>query len=407
MARSNGVPAYRLHKQSAQAVVTLSDPFGRRKDVLLGKYGTPQSKAEYARVLQEWEAQGRKLATQAGPRPDLTVAEFLARFWEHAEVYYGEGEGKLTRELLEYRMALRPVNFLYGIKLAREIGPLALDTVRALMIRGYNHPEYGPQEALSRGLINKRVGRIKHVFKWGVQKELIPGSVYHALLAVQGLKRGHTEARETEPVKPVALAVVDATIAAASPMIGDMIRLQLLTGIRPGELLIMRGTDIDMTGPVWLYTPRKHKTAHHGHSRIVAIGPKGQAIVRRYLKPDVQAPLFSPREAREERHRIMRANRKTPVQPSQVCRRKVDPKKLPGEQYTAVSYAQAIGRAAKRADVPHWHPHQLRHTRATEIRRMFGIDAARAVLGHRSPAITEVYAELDEGQAVEIMAKIG
>jgi hypothetical protein len=41
------------------------------------------------------------------------------------------------------------------------------------------------------------------------------------------------------------------------------------------------------------------------------------------------------------------------------------------------------------------------------LRRQFGLDAARAVLGHRSPTITETYAELDVGQAVEIMAKLG
>jgi integrase len=407
MARSKGIPSYRLHKQSGQAVVTLSDPSGRRKDVLLGKYGSAESRVEYARVLQEWEAQDRKLSPESGPHSDLTVSEFVARFWHHAEIYYGEGEGKLTRELREFRMALRPLNFLHGAKLVLKIGPLALDSVRNLMIRGYEHPEYGPQEAISRGVINQRMGRIKRAFKWGVQMELLPGSVYHGILAVQGLKRGHTEARETEPVKPVAVPFVEATIAKAAPTIADMIRLQLLTGIRPGELVIMRGVDLDTTGTVWLYRPEKHKTAHHGHTRVIAIGPQAQTIIRRYLKPDVQAPLFSPREAREARYRAMRALRKTPVQPSQVCRKKAKPQKLPGEQYDVTGYAKAITRAAKAADVPHWHPHQLRHTRATEIRRMFGIDAARAILGHRSPAITEVYAELDQGQAVEIMAKIG
>jgi integrase len=90
-----------------------------------------------------------------------------------------------------------------------------------------------------------------------------------------------------------------------------MIRLQLLTGIRPGELVIMRGVDLDTTGPIWLYTPEKHKTAHHGHARVIAIGPLAQAIVRRHLKADVHAPLFSPREAVEERYRAMRARRKS------------------------------------------------------------------------------------------------
>jgi integrase len=54
-----------------------------------------------------------------------------------------------------------------------------------------------------------------------------------------------------------------------------------------------------------------------------------------------------------------------------------------------------------------WHVNQLRHTKATEIRRTSGLDAARAVLGHRSPEVTEVYAEVDQAKAAEIMGRIG
>jgi integrase len=54
-----------------------------------------------------------------------------------------------------------------------------------------------------------------------------------------------------------------------------------------------------------------------------------------------------------------------------------------------------------------WHPNRLRHTTATELRREFGLDAARAVLGHRSPQITEVYAEIDVAKAAAVMEKLG
>ena len=54
-----------------------------------------------------------------------------------------------------------------------------------------------------------------------------------------------------------------------------------------------------------------------------------------------------------------------------------------------------------------WHPHQLRHNAATELRKEFGIEAARIILGHRSAAITEVYAEKDEQQAIEAVTKVG
>ena len=50
-----------------------------------------------------------------------------------------------------------------------------------------------------------------------------------------------------------------------------------------------------------------------------------------------------------------------------------------------------------------WHPHQLRHTAATNIRRQFGLEAAQLVLGHASSKITDaIYAERDLGKIADI-----
>jgi integrase len=61
----------------------------------------------------------------------------------------------------------------------------------------------------------------------------------------------------------------------------------------------------------------------------------------------------------------------------------------------------------KPSAIPLWHPNQLRHNAATRLRREFGLDVARAVLGHSSPAVTEVYAELDGAKAAEAMERVG
>jgi hypothetical protein len=79
MSRRPSVPSYRLHKQSGQAIVTLTDGIGGRRDVLLGKYDTPESRAEYLRVLGEWEATGRRLAspvTGSGVSVKMTYSKF-------------------------------------------------------------------------------------------------------------------------------------------------------------------------------------------------------------------------------------------------------------------------------------------------------------------------------------------
>ena len=104
---------------------------------------------------------------------------------------------------------------------------------------------------------------------------------------------------------------------------------------------------------------------------------------------------------------------------------------MPGAMYTTMSVGHAIRKAIDRANddracpackgkkaaercsackgaaLPYWHAHQLRHSAATRIRREYGLDVARVVLGHRSPAITELYAEIDQSRAAEVMAKLG
>lgn len=416
---SDSIPSYRKKtiringRRHVYAAVTLPDPAGSRRDHLLGKYGTAESKAEYARIIGEWEANGRRL--QTAKAADLTIAELIERYWPVVEETYRLPDGTPTTEVSEYRLTLRAVNHRYGNTPAAQFGALALKAVRQLMIEGYSHAKHNNQPALARGVINKRIARIKHMFKWAVSNELVPPSVYHGLQSVEGLRRGRSTARETDPVKPVPRAIVEQTLPILRPTVADMVRLQLETGMRSGELVIMRAIDIDMTGPVWLYRPGRHKTEHHGHTRTVAIGPRGQQIVRKYLTTETHAVLFSPARDMEARKQEMRNRRKTKVQPSQLDRSKPRAQRKPGSVYTPTAYAHSIRNAIKRHNdkakpedqIPHWHPHQLRHTRAAEVRRAAGLDAARAALGHRSPVITEHYAELDTAAAVEVMAKIG
>ena len=49
MLRRNHKPTYRCHTQSGQAIVTLTDGSGGRKDFTLGTYDTPASRTEYDR----------------------------------------------------------------------------------------------------------------------------------------------------------------------------------------------------------------------------------------------------------------------------------------------------------------------------------------------------------------------
>ncbi|MGH7214963.1 MAG: tyrosine-type recombinase/integrase, partial [Tepidisphaeraceae bacterium] len=113
----------------------------------------------------------------------------------------------------------------------------------------------------SRNVVNRQVNRIRSVFAWAVAQELIPASVHHGFQAVAGLKRGRSDARDTEPVKPVPDAHVEAVRPYVSRQVWALVQLQLLTGARPGELLPMRPLDLDTRGDVWVYAPRAQDRA--------------------------------------------------------------------------------------------------------------------------------------------------
>lgn len=88
-------------------------------------------------------------------------------------------------------------------------------------------------------------------------------------------------------------------------------------------------------------------------------------------------------------------------------KRKENPERKPGEVYTVGAYRTAIARACRRVGIAEWHPHQLRHAAATSLRRDFGLETARVILGHRSAAVTTMYAEADQRKAVEAMSRVG
>jgi integrase len=392
---TKSVPSYRLHKPSGRAVVTLNG-----KDHYLGEWNSGESRQEYDRLISEWLA-ARQAPVHSTPAGEFTVAELLLAYLKEAKVIYVKN-GAETSHLHNVRDAINALNERYGDELVSEFGPLKLKAVREQWIH----------RRLCRSTINKHIGTLKRIFRWGAENELVPPQVYQAIQAITGLRRGRADTKESKPVKPVPDAHVDAVKPFVSDHVWAMIQIQRLTGMRPGEVTILRGCDLDTTGKIWVYTPGSHKTEHLGHERPVYCGPRAQAVTSQYLRPDLTAYLFNPREALYARQ-LKKAeetqahidqddgNTSPRSRPKRRRRRKV------GCRYTSESYRRAIARACALAKVPKWHPNQLRHNAATALRKEFGIEAARVVLGHRSALVTEIYAEADRGRAADIMSRVG
>lgn len=258
-------PKYRKHRASGQAIVTFN-----ARDFYLGPYGTKASRIEYDRLVAEWLAGGRHLP--APGEADLTIVELCAVFMRHAKTYYIK-DGEPTSTLSGIKRAIEPLRLFYGRTLVAEFGPKRLKSLRHTLLQAGR---------TNRTTINKRIGIIKQMFEWGVAEELLPPSVYQALAAVKGLRKGRSTAREPVPVESVSVEAVEATLPQLLPVVADMVRFQRLTGARPGEVCQLRPMDVDRAKSTWQYRPSSHKTEHHDRNRIIFIGPRAQAIVCPY-----------------------------------------------------------------------------------------------------------------------------
>jgi integrase len=357
-------PKYRLHKGSGQALVQID---GRR--IYLGKHGTDQSKQRYRQLVAEWLRNGATLTTQLILADGLTIVGLVAAYLTFAESYYVK-DGTVTDEVHGIRSALRRLEEMYGGSRVSDFRPSHLKNVRRWMI----------EQGLSRKYINDSVNRIRRMFKWGVENELVSPEVLHSLQAISGLKKGRSGAKEVPPVQPVPLDVLNTTLGQMCEVVSALVRFQYMTGCRPGEARMLRPCDVESHGDVWEYRPASHKSEHHDRERRIFVGPRTQAVLAPWLKRDPSNYCFRPDESAT---------------------------RFRGECFRRDSYYRAVAQACDRAGVESWSPNQLRHSRATELRARYGLDAAQTVLGHSSADVTQVYAERDFDMARRIMLEFG
>jgi integrase len=377
----------RFHAPSGQAIFNYQ---GKRH--YLGAWPNHPAKAP-----EEVQARYRNLvarictgedidADQPEPnRANLTLAVLIDLWLGWAEKRYLHPKTK--KNLFAQ---VRPLYTLFRDELASAIGPLKVQQAQRLMA----------SQGRTRQGINDATGFIRQMFAWGVSQELIEPDQLARLKAMQPLRRGAIDAPEAPPREAVPLADVQATLPHLSPTVAAMVRLQLLTGMRPAEVCGLSMAEIDQSNPeCWVYRPTHHKMAHLGRFRAVPLVREAIAILKPFAKENGK-PVFSPADEVERWQKEKRANRKTKVQPSQLDRSRENPLRTPGDQYGTDTYRRAIHRACKEHDIPLWAPNRLRKLAAQSASDLFGLEAARALLGHSDSSITKRhYAQRDLEQA--------
>jgi integrase len=227
-------------------------------------------------------------------------------------------------------------------------------------------------EGRSRKTANSYVANVCQIFSWAVGRGLIPATVADALTHVPALARGRSSAIEHGPVVPARDAQIEAVIPHLHADVGRcrifaaMVRLQRLTGMRPGEVCGLVPRAIDRSREPWLYLP-PNKTLHLDKDRRVFLGPGARAILAPLLEglgPDV---------------RVFR----------------LPNLRGPGEiAVTTWVYRQTIADACKAAGVPLFKPNQVRKAKAMEIQRLYESDKdVAAALGNTPEVARQVYVE--------------
>lgn len=388
-AKAHRTPGYLLHKPSGQARVRI-----RGRDYYLGRHNSPESWKKYHQLLAQYAEQADEVLPVI--RCDQTsVAELVAQYVEFASEHFRHNRDERYR----IKAAITPLVELFGSLAVDEFSPRKLKEVRQSLIDRRNLRTGKP---LCRKYVNQLTALIKKIFKWGVSEELVPVVVYQALDTVQGLRKGRTAGvSESKPIKPVPEEHIDVVLPFLQPELATMVQVQLLSGMRPDEVTIMKPSLIDRSGEAWVYTipsrfddesdvvGSKTDWLEQVNHKQILLGPQVQQLLepwlRRYSENEF---LFSPKRV------CARTGRHNPARP-------------PRDRYDDESYCQAVQRACKRAKVPYWTPGRLRHNAATRIRQQFGAEAARLVLGHRHLSTTEIYAERDLNQYRRIVKELG
>ena len=194
MARpKNKIPSYLPHKRSGQARVRIGG-----RDIYLGTFGSPESKELYAQLIAEHFANGESKTIKVEVGEKLSIAALAVKYDDFARAYYVKN-GVPTDERYAIKMAIGPLVKLYGSTPADEFGPKRLKAVRQQIVSKGRKKDGSP---LSRKYINYQAAIVVRIFRWAVEEELVPVSVYQALKTVAGLQRGRvSRVRESRPIR--------------------------------------------------------------------------------------------------------------------------------------------------------------------------------------------------------------
>ncbi len=222
--------------------------------------------------------------------------------------------------------------------------------------------------------VGRRIATFRHLFAWAIRRGLCRQSPLADLMPLRGRRILPRPIREQQEQR-----ALDAAIASAPPPYRLIFTLLRETGMRAGEVLDLRWGDVTLDPGREALRIREAK---NGTERTVILGPTATPRSVRGLRAARRA---RGRPSPTDHDVVFLSNRGTRV------------------SYDALHYqwarvCQGAG-LVDEAGAPRYTPHQLRHTRGTElIAQGQRVEIVQRVLGHRDIRSTLGYAELQEAQ---------
>lgn len=356
-------PPMKRHPQKGTAWCRWQE-HGSDRSKFFGPWGSDEAKRQYQKFVMEWQAG----VTQSGGgrNGDLLVNELCELWLDHCGRTYTK-RGKPTSEVHCNKSAVKPLLEMYRHDSADELTGRKLKAVRERMV----------DMGWVRDTVNAHIGRIVRMYKWAATEGHVPKDAHDSLALVEQIPAGRRDdLDEGDGVPPAPLGDIQAVLNGEHlhpkperrAVLSAMVRVQLLTGMRPGEACGLKAEQIDRSLADWRYEVVEYnKMLHRNIKRPVFFGPEAQGILTPILAERNSGFVFRLPPARA-------GAKETPITPR--------------------IYRDFVKAACRRAGVPEWTPNQLRHTRATELMDRYESDEAVAAVLGNSPEVTrQVYAD--------------
>jgi integrase len=301
--------------------------------------------------------------------------------WDQVATHAPRLAATARRYLAQLAVSLRASSVAIVDTTLRQLAGLLVDAhpevtgfadIRREHIEGYKtwmvtRPGYRRAQTLSKTTIGMRMGNLRIFFERIIEWDWDDAPARNPVFAGDRPLKDRPLPRFLDD--PSAAKMLTAARALPDPF--DRLAVDLLarTGMRKGEFLGLRIDAVVQIGSAfWLRTPvgKMHT------DRYVPLHPQLKTLLDDWLA----------HRADWQTSDLLFTDRGRPIPQSRIDR--------------------AVQRAATAAGIGHVHPHQLRHTLATQaINRGMSLEAIAALLGHTSLTMTMVYARIADRTVAE------